>query len=195
MQRAFLVVLDTQFALGLLLYLGLSPLPRAGASDLGATIADGVLRFYTIEHVFGMAVALAVAHVGLRRARGSGAGASATTDRARAARLALDHRPLDPLAGRCVWETPLPPVRTGAPPGRTGCGSCSTKDRAGPPDLVVTLRGEAGLCRAPDPLASHGGPSDVARLAGSTHGARGRGPCLQEIRCEARSRPWWGSSR
>jgi hypothetical protein len=69
--RMFLRALDTQVLAGLVLYALLSPLPRAGVSDLGAGLSDPVLRFYSIEHVFGMVVAVGLAHVGLGRARSS----------------------------------------------------------------------------------------------------------------------------
>lgn len=62
---AFLRLLDVQFLLGLALYLVLSPLPRVALADPGAAMADGVLRFYGLEHALGMLVAVVVAHGGL----------------------------------------------------------------------------------------------------------------------------------
>lgn len=69
LRRAFLGVLDLQLLLGVVLYAALSPLPRAGWANAGAMFADSVLRFYTVEHMFGMTVAVAVAHIGVLRAK------------------------------------------------------------------------------------------------------------------------------
>lgn len=64
LRRSFLGALDTQMLLGVGLYALLSPLSRAGLTDLTGAIADPILRFYSIEHVLGMAVGIAVAHAG-----------------------------------------------------------------------------------------------------------------------------------
>ncbi len=64
---AFLGVLDVQVLLGLVMYVWLSPLSAAGTSDIPAALADPVLRFYTVEHPFGMVVGLFGAHFGLGR--------------------------------------------------------------------------------------------------------------------------------
>jgi hypothetical protein len=62
---AFLRLLDLQVVLGLALYLILSPLPRLALADPEAAMGDAVLRFYAVEHAFGMVVGVIVAHVGL----------------------------------------------------------------------------------------------------------------------------------
>ncbi len=69
LHRWFIAALDVQFALGLVLYGVLSPISRQAVADFGATMGDTVLRFYAIEHVFGMVVAIAAAHVGYGRIR------------------------------------------------------------------------------------------------------------------------------
>jgi hypothetical protein len=66
---AFLRALDLQVVLGLTLYLFLSPFSRAGFADMGAAIANPILRFYSIEHVAGMVTAVVAAHLGLERSR------------------------------------------------------------------------------------------------------------------------------
>jgi hypothetical protein len=66
---AFLRALDLQVILGLTLYLFLSPFSRAGFADMGAAIANPILRFYSIEHVAGMLTAVVAAHLGLERSR------------------------------------------------------------------------------------------------------------------------------
>ena len=58
-----------QFLVGLLLYAVFSPLTRAAFTDFGAAMRDSVLRFFAVEHIFGMVVALALAHIGRGRLR------------------------------------------------------------------------------------------------------------------------------
>ena len=74
LHRWFIAALDAQFALGLVLYAVLSPIPRQAVEDFGAAMGDSVVRFHTIEHVFGMVVAIAAAHVGYDRLRRKPAG-------------------------------------------------------------------------------------------------------------------------
>jgi hypothetical protein len=65
----FIIVLDVQLLLGLLLYLALSPITRAALSDFGGAMGDRLLRFWAVEHLFGMLVGVALAHIGRARAR------------------------------------------------------------------------------------------------------------------------------
>jgi hypothetical protein len=67
--RWFIMLLDTQVLIGLLLYLAISPITRQAFSDFGAAMGNSVLRFWAVEHIFGMLVGLALAHVGRARAR------------------------------------------------------------------------------------------------------------------------------
>ncbi|MFO7301240.1 MAG: hypothetical protein DIU54_002365 [Acidobacteriota bacterium] len=67
--RQFLLFFDLQFLVGLLLYAVFSPLTRAAFTDFGAAMRDSVLRFFAVEHIFGMVVALALAHIGRGRLR------------------------------------------------------------------------------------------------------------------------------
>ena len=57
---AFVAAVDTQFTLGLLLYVFLSPFVRAFYADAGAGMKVAVLRFFGIEHVFSMVIAVAL---------------------------------------------------------------------------------------------------------------------------------------
>jgi hypothetical protein len=50
--------------LGLILYLFLSPFVRRAFADFGAAMGDNELRFFAVEHIFGMILALVLAHVG-----------------------------------------------------------------------------------------------------------------------------------
>ena len=63
----FIVTLDLQLLLGLLLYALLSPLTRAAFHDFGAAMKDSIIRFWAVEHLFGMLVGIALAHIGRSR--------------------------------------------------------------------------------------------------------------------------------
>jgi hypothetical protein len=65
----FSTVLDAQFLLGLVLYIFLSPFTHAAFRDIGGAMGNSALRFWLVEHVFGMIVGLALVHVGRVRAR------------------------------------------------------------------------------------------------------------------------------
>ena len=67
--RLFTISLDVQALIGLILYGVLSPVTEAGFADMGTAMRDPVLRFYTVEHITGMIVAMALAHIGSARAR------------------------------------------------------------------------------------------------------------------------------
>src|SRR5918993_3385248 len=62
--RLFMITLDIQMLLGLLLYLVLSPFTRQAMSNMGEAMKVSSLRFFVVEHLFGMIVALALAHIG-----------------------------------------------------------------------------------------------------------------------------------
>lgn len=65
----FSTVLDTQFLLGLVLYIFLSPRTHAAFRDIGGAMSNSELRFWLVEHVFGVIVGVALVHVGRVRAR------------------------------------------------------------------------------------------------------------------------------
>jgi hypothetical protein len=65
----FVTSLDAQFTLGLILYAFLSPITRAAFGDFGAAMKNSGLRFWAVEHVFGMLIGVALAHIGRVRAR------------------------------------------------------------------------------------------------------------------------------
>ena len=60
---------DLQMTLGLLLYLWLSPWSRAFFHNPRVGCQDSSLRFFGVEHVFGMLIAIALLHVGQERAQ------------------------------------------------------------------------------------------------------------------------------
>lgn len=63
----FVSTLHLQLVIGLMLYVVLSPITRLAFSDMGAAMRDSVLRFFAIEHIFGMLVAITIATVGSAR--------------------------------------------------------------------------------------------------------------------------------
>jgi hypothetical protein len=60
---AYLIMMDTQLLIGLVLY-GLSPLVRAAMGDMALAMADTQLRFFLVEHFLLMVVAVVLVHVG-----------------------------------------------------------------------------------------------------------------------------------
>jgi uncharacterized membrane protein YozB (DUF420 family) len=71
----FLAILDVQFLLGLLLYFKLSPYSQAALANMGAAMKDPTLRFFGVEHIFTMLIAVVVAHVGRTRSKRKQGGA------------------------------------------------------------------------------------------------------------------------
>jgi hypothetical protein len=67
--RIFVIVLDVQLLLGVVLYGMLSPYTAAAMKDFGAAMRDPVLRFWAVEHLTLMLSAVIVAHVGKVLAR------------------------------------------------------------------------------------------------------------------------------
>jgi hypothetical protein len=59
--------LDLQMLLGLLLYFWLSPITTAALRDFGGAMANSGMRFWAVEHPFGMIVGIALAHIGRGR--------------------------------------------------------------------------------------------------------------------------------
>lgn len=60
--------IDTQFLLGLILY-GISPITTSAFSDMGAAMSNGDIRFFVVEHVITMLVAIVLAHIGRSRSK------------------------------------------------------------------------------------------------------------------------------
>lgn len=59
------VSLDIQLLLGLILYFVLSPITRLAFSDFGAAMQNSDLRYFLLEHVLFMILAVVFAHVGV----------------------------------------------------------------------------------------------------------------------------------
>ena len=60
----FTVSMDTQVLLGLLLYFVLSPITSTNLSNIGEAMSDPTARFYLVEHIVIMIVALGLVHAG-----------------------------------------------------------------------------------------------------------------------------------
>jgi hypothetical protein len=65
----FVMALDLQLVLGLILSFFLSPYTTQAMHGFGAAMKDPGLRFWAVEHTFGMFVGVALAHVGRVRMR------------------------------------------------------------------------------------------------------------------------------
>jgi hypothetical protein len=65
----FILTIDLQALLGFILYFALSPITWAAMQNLGAAMGSAGLRFWAVEHLFGMIVALGLAHAGRARTR------------------------------------------------------------------------------------------------------------------------------
>lgn len=65
----FIIGLDLQLLLGVVLYAFLSPFTTAAFLDFGQAMSNSSLRFWAVEHPFGMVVAIALAHVGRAKAK------------------------------------------------------------------------------------------------------------------------------
>jgi uncharacterized membrane protein len=61
----YVSMMDLNVLLGLILYVFLSPLTtQAIFNNFGAAMSDRTLRFFAVEHLVGMVIALVLAHIG-----------------------------------------------------------------------------------------------------------------------------------
>lgn len=68
----FTIAMDTQVLIGLILYFFTSPITTQALQNFGAAMSDPLRRFFAVEHIFMMLVALVLAHVGSARAKKAG---------------------------------------------------------------------------------------------------------------------------
>jgi hypothetical protein len=68
-QRVAVILADLQLAIGLLLYLALSPVVEVALDDFGAAMKDRELRFWAVEHGTMMLLAVVLFHAGKILAR------------------------------------------------------------------------------------------------------------------------------
>jgi hypothetical protein len=60
----YTMILDVQLLVGLVLYVFLSPITQTAFGDFSAAMKDPTLRFFTVEHISVMIIAVILAHVG-----------------------------------------------------------------------------------------------------------------------------------
>jgi cytochrome c553 len=125
--RGFVGLLDLQFLLGVVLYLVLSPISAAFFADPASGMKDSVLRFFGVEHVFAMTIAVGAVHIGSTRAK------KAVEPRARHRRVWISV-----LVGLGVMlvAIPWPFAKYGRPLARTATGESADapdSDAAGCP--------------------------------------------------------------
>ena len=65
---AYVVAIDVQFLLGVILY-GISPIVRVALANMAVAMREHELRFFAVEHIATMLLALILAHIGAVRAR------------------------------------------------------------------------------------------------------------------------------
>lgn len=152
LHEAFVGTLRLQFLLGLFLYVFLSPLPRAFWTGLPGSMKESVLRFFGMEHIVMMLLAIAVAEIGRGRSKRS------ADARGRQKRVFLWN-----LAALLLLlsSIPWPFLRAGRPLFRTSAGSSATE-----PSREAAPSAEPTSTKCP--------PIFQARCA-SCHGAEGRG--------------------
>jgi hypothetical protein len=60
----FTMFLDIQVLLGILLYFFLSPTTTNALQNFSAAMSNAATRFFAVEHVLGMVIAVVIAHIG-----------------------------------------------------------------------------------------------------------------------------------
>ena len=63
------IFMDIQFLVGILLYAFYSPLTKAAFSNFGSAMQNSELRFYAVEHISLMIVALLLVHIGRSKSK------------------------------------------------------------------------------------------------------------------------------
>jgi hypothetical protein len=63
------VFMDIQFVVGMILYAFVSPKMKAVFNDFGAAMKNADLRFYAVEHISLMVIALVLVHIGRAKSK------------------------------------------------------------------------------------------------------------------------------
>ena len=63
------IFMDIQFLVGIILYAFVSPVTKAAFSDFGAAMKNADLRFYAVEHILMMVIALVLVHIGRAKSK------------------------------------------------------------------------------------------------------------------------------
>jgi len=65
----FTSLMDVQLLTGLALYFFLSPVTKQVFTDFGAAMKNDTLRFYAVEHILMMVIAVALVHIGRAKSK------------------------------------------------------------------------------------------------------------------------------
>ena len=101
--KLFVNALSLQFVVGIVLY-AVSPLIRAGLADMGAAMRTASVRYFVVEHVAVMLVAIALGHIGAAKVRR----AASDSARFQTATIWLGLA-LAAAAGFVPWDRPIVP--------------------------------------------------------------------------------------
>lgn len=63
------IFMDIQLVIGLVLYFFVSPVTKSAFADFGAAMKNSDLRFYAVEHILLMLIALVLVHVGRAKSK------------------------------------------------------------------------------------------------------------------------------
>ena len=63
------VFMDLQFLVGIILYVFVSPITKAAFNNFGAAMKNADLRFYAVEHILMMLIALVLVHIGRAKSK------------------------------------------------------------------------------------------------------------------------------
>ena len=102
--RVFVIALDVQFLIGLMLFAVFSPLTRQAFLDLGGAMSDAPVRYFLLEHPLIMLMAIAAAHIGAVHVKR----AASDAERFQKASLMFGLS-LAAIAGFIPWARPLVP--------------------------------------------------------------------------------------
>jgi protein-S-isoprenylcysteine O-methyltransferase Ste14 len=67
------IFMDIQLLIGLVLYFFVSPLTKSAFADFGAAMKNSGLRFFAVEHIFLMVLAVVFVHIGKAKTKKAGA--------------------------------------------------------------------------------------------------------------------------
>ncbi|MCF8241832.1 MAG: hypothetical protein K9J16_10630 [Melioribacteraceae bacterium] len=68
----FSISMDLQVLIGLLLFFFISPVTQQILSDFGFAMKDSILRYWAVEHITIMIIALALIHIGRAKVKKAG---------------------------------------------------------------------------------------------------------------------------
>ena len=63
------IFMDIQFLAGIVLYAFVSPITKSAFTDFGAAMQNPAIRFYAVEHIAMMIIALVIIHIGRSKSK------------------------------------------------------------------------------------------------------------------------------